>query len=173
MKNITKVLTFSSIVLLTACGGGGSDDNKDSNKPFTPTNAAAASNGATITPTTASNLIDGDVPTSWTSNDSPVVISFGAVKKIGSIKLTRINSSATLGTSPDILVELSDNGTTYTKSKMSLMFSGADCYSTTSNATSMSCTMKPARNISHIRISTPNSKFYDFLELEAITSDAL
>ena len=49
--------------------------------PFTPTNAVAASNGATITPTTASNLIDGDVTTSWTSNDSPVVISFGAVKK--------------------------------------------------------------------------------------------
>lgn len=135
-------------------------------------NVARSSNGGSATsahnPGTAANLIDGNSLTAWVSNPGdPIVITFGAVENIRNIKLTRQPSPATLGTVPDILIELSSNGVDYTASNVSVITGGVACTSLTANNEVMECNMaeRPTR---YVRITSQNGKAYDFLEFEAI-----
>ena len=92
----------------------------------------------------------------------------GRKKTIKSFTLSRVSASASLGTSPDILIELSDDGTTYENSQVSVIVGGVSCTSMTSNATTMTCEMSGGRDVSHIRITSNNGKSFKFTELEAI-----
>lgn len=159
-------------LLLTACGGGGGGGGNDNSRAFsTPeVNVAAASNGAKATATynnaTAKNLIDGDVATTWISDDgSTITVDFGTTRSITKIVLRKVDSSVTLGSNPDILVELSENGSTWTASNMSVYSGGIPCTSINSGRTVSTCEMA-ARNARAIRVTTQNGKSFELQELE-------
>lgn len=168
------MLGLSSCLILAACGGGGSGggNTSDAVDSVSDVNVARSSNGGSATSVhnsgTAVNLIDGNSLTAWVSNsDDPIVITFGVVENIRKLKLTRLPSPATLGTDPDILIELSSNGVDYTASNVSVITGGIACTSQTANAEVMECNMaeRPTR---YVRITSQNGRAYDFLEFEAI-----
>lgn len=167
------LLGLSSCLILAACGGGGGGSNSsDAFNSVSDVNVARSSNGGTASsaynPGTASNLIDGNAATTWISDpDEPIVVTFGAVENIKKIKLTRVAASATLGTNPDILIELSADGVAYTKSNVSVISGGIACTSQTTNNQVMECNMaeRPTR---YVRITTQNGLSFELAEFEAI-----
>lgn len=170
-----KRLTFTvvSAFLLSACGGGsGSSDDIPALKA--DVNVASASQGASASSkhnsTDANNLIDGNSNTSWTSESGKAItVDFGRIETIKEITLTRQAARATFGSNPDILVELSTNGSSYSASNISTVFGGIACTSQTMNNTSMNCKMT-GHETRYIRITSQNSKAYDFFELEVIAN---
>lgn len=139
-------------------------------------NVAASANGATVTTNfnkqEAGNLIDGDNTTIYGSQeDTPIVVEFEQVESVIEITLSRVNSPATLGSDPDILVELSSDGTNWTTSNISAAIgngSGVACPNWSFNKTTMKCGMPNGHNVSHIRITSRNSNAFEFTQLEAI-----
>ncbi|WP_286719097.1 discoidin domain-containing protein [Thalassolituus sp. UBA2009] len=165
-------LIAASVFLLSACGGSSSESSIPGLK--SDTNVALLSRGASASSShnssDAKNLIDGNNNTSWTSaSGQKIVVDFGSVEKIKSIKLTRQAASAAIGSSPDILIELSANGSSYTASNLSVFSGGIACTSQTVTTTTMSCTMAE-RDTRYIRITSQNGKAYDFIELEALAT---
>ncbi len=165
-------LIAASVFLLSACGGSSSDSAIPGLKA--DTNVALLSRGASASSShnssDAKKLIDGNSNTSWTSaSGQKIVVDFGSVEKIKSIKLTRQAASAAIGSSPDILIELSANGSSYTASNLSVFSGGITCTSQTVTTTTMSCTMAE-RDTRYIRITSQNGKAYDFIELEALAT---
>lgn len=117
-------LIAASVFLLNACGGSSSDSAIPGLKA--DTNVALLSRGASASSShnssDAKNLIDGNNNTSWTSaSGQKIVVDFGSIEKIKSIKLTRQAASAAIGSNPDILIELSTNGSNYTASNLSVV----------------------------------------------------
>ena len=159
--------------VLSACGGSSSDSSSIPGLK-SDTNVALLSRGASASSShnssDAKNLIDGNSNTSWTSaSGQKIVVDFGSVEKIKSIKLTRQATSAAIGSNPDILIELSANGSSYTASNLSVFSGGIACTSQTITTTTMSCTMAE-RDTRYIRITSQNGKAYDFIELEALAT---
>lgn len=178
MKKHFLIATVASSLLLTACGGGGGGGSNNDNTPreTTPTdiNVAASANGATATATynsaTAANLIDQNADTTWISDDgTSITVDFGGVKAINKITLSKVAASTTLGSNPDILVELSTDNATYERSGITSPFvSGAiACTNQNSGAEQHTCEM-PTHNARFIRITSQNGKSFEFKELEVI-----
>lgn len=164
---------MATCFLLAACGGGGggNDDVPRANNP-TEVNVAAQAKGASAialyNAATAANLIDGNPGTSWISDpDSPIIITFSAVENIRKFKLTRTAAAASLGSNPDILIELSANGVDYAASNVSVITGGIACSSMTANVQVMECSMSELAT-RYVRITTLNGKSYELGEFEAI-----
>lgn len=177
---VASVVGISSLLLLTACGGGGGGGNGTPHEATPPTtspatvNVAASSAGARASATynsgSAGNLIDGNTATSWISDpDSPIRVDFAGPRNISSFTLSRIASSATLGSNSDILIELSADGTSFSRSNVT-MGGGIPCYSSTFNSTTIKCTMTPAQSVRAVRITTRNGKSFELTEFEAIAN---
>ena len=126
----------------------------------------------TRTPAEASNIIDGDAATSWNAQSgTPIVIDLGSLQKIKEFELTRVESTASLGTSPDILIELSTDNTNYKKSQVSTVMNvsgGESCSSVSASKTRMFCAMTPAKNIRYVRITIATGKAFDLTEFKTI-----
>lgn len=171
MNKQLALTALASSILLTACGGGGGGGGEAPRATTSPEiNVAAASNGALATAnynnTTARQLIDGDIATSWISDDgSTITVQFGITRSITRITLRKVDSSVTVGTHPDILVELSENGSTWTASDMSVYSGGIPCTRISSGRTVITCDMA-ARNARAIRVTSQNGKSFEFQELE-------
>lgn len=175
MKNILTSSLFIATFALTACGGGGSssgsNDSSKNNKNETKINVAATANGATITPAEAVTLIDeSSESTSWTAtHDQPIIIDFGSIKNVESFELKRAPASATVGTNPDIKIELSTNGSSYTVSNVSSLSGGAPCSTMKANPTSMFCEMTPATKVRYVRITIAEDKSYNLTIFTALS----
>lgn len=159
--------------VLSACGGSSSDSSSIPGLK-SDTNVALLSRGASASSShnssDANNLIDDNNNTYWTSaSGQKIVVDFGSVEKIKSIKLTRQAASAAIGSNPDILIELSTNGSNYTASNLSVVTGGIACTNLTTSITTMSCTMAE-HDTRYIRITSQNGKAYDFIELEALAT---
>lgn len=96
-------------------------------------------------------------------------MTFGRVEKLKSFELRRVSAQATLGTNPDILIELSQDNLTYEKSNASVVIGGVACSNTGSNATSMSCEFDGTYSAKYVRITSLNGKSFEFTEFEAVT----
>ncbi|MCA6059855.1 discoidin domain-containing protein [Thalassolituus sp. ST750PaO-4] len=165
-------LIAASVLFLSACGGSSSDSSIPGLKA--DTNVALLSRGASASSShnssNANNLIDGNINTSWTSaSGQKIVVDFGSVEKIKSIKLIRQAGAVITGSNPDILIELSANGSSYTASNLSVVTGGIPCTSRSMNETTMSCTMAE-RDTRYIRITSQNGNAHDFFELEALAT---
>lgn len=174
MNKQLALTALATSILLTACGGGGGGGGSEAPRATTSPeiNVAAASNGALATANynnaTAHQLIDGDIATSWISDDgSTITVQFGITRSITKIVLRKVAASTTVGSHPDILVELSENGSTWTASNMSVINGGIHCDSYTNGGEVSSCTMA-ARNARAIRVTSQNGKSFEFQELEVI-----
>lgn len=167
MNTVVRMLCLSSVVMLSACGGSGEFAGQVSE-----INVAASANGGSASSNynsgTAGNLIDGNTATSWTSDSGQsITVSFSSTASVRSITLRRVNSSASLETNPDILVELSANGINYSSSGVSGPSGNIPCTALTSSTTIMSCTMS-GYDARYVRITTADSKAFSFTELEVI-----
>lgn len=177
MSKKLALAALASSLLLTACGGGGGGGNdapRADNNSGAEVNVAATANGARASASdnaaTAANLIDGSLDTTWISEpDSPIVVDFGAVKAIKKITLNKVAASVMIGSAPDILVELSENGVNYERSAMTTVSGGVPCTNTSVNAgaTAITCEMAE-RNVRYIRVTTQNGKSFELQELEVI-----
>ena len=173
---IPAVFVFLLVALVTGCNdeSGGSDSDVDGPSAKSDVNVAAAKNAATTEtdhlPEDAVKLIDEDGTTYWQSDvDKPIVVKLSQVERVKSFTLSRINEgSATVGTNPDILVELSSDGSTYEQSGVSVIIGGVPCSSNTLNATTMKCDMADGYDLKSIRVTSKNGKAFKFTELEAI-----
>lgn len=155
---------LSSLMLLTACGGSSSSDNAENKKTLSgPTNVAASSNGASINPAEAEIIINTDGANSYTVHSGEkIVVTFNRVYEINSFNLTRVNSSVTTGSKPDITIELSADNVTW---KMFSAFNG--CLSFKQGKTDLGCGISPfpAR---YARIGVHNDKAFELIGFEAI-----
>ena len=165
MKNTMSIILLFTALTLTACGGGSSNNNTDGNN-----NTKSEPVAMTISPASAQAIIDGDDSTSWTANnDEKIVIDLGSVQKIKQFELNRVAASATSGSNPDILIELSINGTSYEKSNVSVVFGGKSCFKALTNATTMLCEMVPSQDIRYVRISIAQDKSFDLTEFKVLS----
>lgn len=169
MNTVVRMLCLSSVVMLSACGGSGEFVGQETDQEL---NVAASANGGSASAFhnsgTAGNLIDGNTGTSWTSDsEEAIVVRFSSTASIRSITLTRLAAAASLGTDPDILVELSTDGDNYSRSNMSVISGGIPCTALTSSTTTMSCTMS-GYDARYVRITTADGKAFSFTELEVI-----
>lgn len=171
-----QVILATAVVLgLISCGGGGGGSGSDSSSTLTDVNVSASANGATATASfnsgTASNIIDGDNLTTWISDpDSPIVIDFSAVNNIKKITIRKVSAATTGGTNPDILVELSEDGSSYQTSNITMIVGGdLSCNSSTLSAELLDCDMDEfaAR---YLRITSQNGKSFEFEEVEVISN---
>jgi len=168
-------------LLLAGCNDSSSSSTNDGNTAEkSDVNVAAASKGATVTTNhnqhEAGHLIDEDLTTYWHSDpDEPIVVEFEQMESVIEFTLSRIEAGAGVNNNvADILIELSSDGTNYTPSIAS--FSGISiggtatiaCGSPRTNSTTMKCEMPDGHDVSHIRITSQNSKAYQFTQLEAI-----
>lgn len=176
MKQLLSITALA--VLVSACGGGsggGSNDPIGGNAPKEDTNIAAASEGASATSAfnsdTATNIIDEKEDTTWISTpDTPIVIEFDSAENIKKISIKQAESSVSVGTNPDVLVELSTDGKTYKTSSITVI-SGGDipCNTTTINPTLLECSMDEYE-AKYLKITTKNGKSFEFQEVEVIAS---
>ncbi len=170
MRQILLAPVLIATALITGCGGGGSDQPKVNTK--TDMNVAASANGATASATynsaDAANLIDEDDSTAWVSDsDRAIVVDFGAVRSIESFELRKAAASVIAGSNPDVLIELSENGSSYSSSRATLTSGVVPCNSTTIGSEIISCQMD-RRNVRYMRITSRNGKAFEFRELEVI-----
>ncbi len=174
------ILASSLSVVLAACGGGGGGGSSDSstqpetNTSTTPvdTNVALKTNSASATASynadSAENIIDGDEATTWISDpDSPLVIELAEIEKINKLEVSMVPSGGLIiGSNPDITIEFSTDGETYSHSQATYAFSGVPCSSSTTSSSSISCEM-PEYEVKFIRLTTKNGKSLEFKELNA------
>lgn len=160
---------------LISCGGG--DDGGGGDPAPTPTdvNVSTSTNGATATASfnssAASNIIDGDYSTTWISNpDSSIVIDFSAVNNVKKITIHKVSAVTTGGSNPDILIELSEDGSSYQTSDITMILGGdLSCNSSTFSAELLECEMDEfaAR---YLKITSKNGKSFEFKEVEVISN---
>lgn len=171
------LLGMSFVLLLSGCNDESGPESGSQDSPTkVEVNVAASINGAAATsdykPDDAKNLIDGDETTWWASHpEEPIVVEFEEVEDVVSLQLTRTAASAQMGTDPDILIELSEDGAAYTNVNFFSALGGGGgvaCNSATMNATTLSCTLSEARATQFVRITSYNGKSFEFIELEVI-----
>lgn len=173
-----KTLGLAVMVLAIAGCGDSSDSSSSSNSSDgtttkTQVNVASQSKKATTQSAydnaNTVNLIDGDTATTWTSNPGdPVVITFEGLESINKIEVNRVSSSASAGTNPDILIELSTDNTTYKTSDATKFGTGdIPCSSSSLTATTISCTLSEQYTAKYMRITSQNGKAFEFQEVKA------
>lgn len=172
----TRNVLISSIFILNlfACSGSGSEgESADKSENKTPINVAASVNGAVATSNfnaeTAKNLIDEDEDTTWISDpEEPILVEFDSIKTVTTITIKKVDSIASIGSNPDILVELSKDGIIFQPSAVSNILSPVNkCTHFTSNSEQLFCKMIPLE-LRFIRITSQNGMSYEFKELEVI-----
>jgi hypothetical protein len=170
-----KQVVFATAVSLGLISCGGGSGSSDPVATPTDVNVSASANGAMATASfnsaTALSIIDGDVSTTWISDpDSPLVIDFSAVNNVKKITIHKVSAVTSGGSNPDILVELSEDGSLYQTSDITMIIGGdLSCNSSTFSAELLECEMDEfaAR---YLRLTSQNGKSFEFEEVEVISN---
>lgn len=182
---------------LVGCGGGSSGSSDAGGdgyvaRTWVELDVASQAHGAVAVASynadTAGNLIDDNDDTTWISDPySPIVVDLGAIEELVRFELRFVtNMGATkLGSNPDLILELSADGSNYLASEVTFFGKGQDKAQCTSFATAreyIRCNI-PARirnpvtnefvenpywKVRFIRITTTNGNSFEFTELDVI-----